>query len=71
MIIRRLRRSLTAAALTLLLLAALPAPGAAAASPKKPVEAILTWDGLIVLWSDWTAASHWMIWTLILRRNKQ
>ena len=57
MIIRRLRRTLTAAALTLLLLAALPAPGAAAASPKKPVEAILTWEGLIVLWSDGTAAS--------------
>ena len=57
MTIRRLRRTLTAAALTLLLLAALPAPGAAAASPKKPVEAMLTWDGLVVLWSDGTATS--------------
>ena len=57
MIIRRLRRTLTAAVLALLLLGALPAPGAAAASPKKPVQAMLTLEDLIILWSDGTVSS--------------
>lgn len=55
--IRRLRCVLIAAALALLLLGALPAPGAAAASPKKPVQAMLTREDLIVLWSDGTVTS--------------
>lgn len=55
--IRRLRCVLTAAALAMLLLGALPAPGAAAASPKKPVQAMLTLEDLIILWSDGTVSS--------------
>ena len=56
MLIKRIPRLLALVCLTALLLTGLPAPRAEAAAPK-PVQAILTYQDLVILYADGTVAS--------------